>query len=79
MKIRMNNEPKAVEFISVHGGECFLVPEEENVCMRLAWEIEECNGDRWNYVDLATGDFGRLRDYDKVILLKAEVVIIKEG
>lgn len=75
MRIKMSNEPKTVEFINVHGGECFLIPDDEGVCMRLSWEIEEYNGDRWNYVDLATGELGHLRDYDGVILLKAEVVI----
>ena len=79
MKIRMNNEPKTAEFISIHGGECFLNPEDESVCIRLSWEVEECNGDRWNYIDLATGELGHLENYEGVIPLKAEVVIIKEG
>ena len=75
----MSNEPKGVEFISIHGGECFLIPDDGSVCMRFSWEIEECNGYRWNYVDLATGELGLLGDYDRVISLKAEVVVIKEG
>ena len=79
MKIKMGNEPKVVEFINIHGGECFLIPVEESVCMRLSWEIEEYNGDRWNYVELATGEPGHLENYEGVISLKAEVVVIKEG
>ena len=79
MKIKMGNEPKVVEFANIHGGECFLNPDDESVCIRLAWDIEVYNGDGWNYVNLATGEPGHLRSYEGVISLKAEVVIIKEG
>lgn len=78
MIIKKIAEPKAVDFQRIQGGECFHFPAEDMVGIRFSWEIEESNGDRWNCIDLATGEPSYIRDYEKVIPLKAEVVINKE-
>lgn len=60
----ISNKRKAVtvKFKDLEYGECFIHPEDESVCMKIR------RSDKYNEVDLSTGDL--FESYDNIEVIK---------
>ena len=69
MQINDNTKAKTIQFGKLKKGEMFREPVENWFGIKLDETLETKEGDKWNAIDLETGEPARFKDNDEVVWL----------